>query len=31
MSQILNFVALDLGAESGRAMLAAFDGQALRL
>jgi len=31
MSQTLNFVALDLGAESGRAMLAAFDGRTLRL
>ena len=31
MSQTLNFVALDLGAESGRAMLASFDGRTLRL
>ncbi|MBF8284962.1 MAG: pentulose/hexulose kinase [Anaerolineales bacterium] len=31
MSQTLNFVALDLGAESGRAMLAGFDGRTLRL
>ncbi len=31
MSQTLNFAAIDLGAESGRAMLAAFDGRTLRL
>ena len=31
MSQTLNFAAIDLGAESGRAMLAAFDGQTIRL
>ena len=31
MSQTLNFAAIDLGAESGRATWAAFDGRTLRL
>ncbi|MBM4424610.1 MAG: rhamnulokinase [Chloroflexi bacterium] len=31
MSQSLHLAAIDLGAESGRVMLAAFDGRALRL
>ena len=31
MSQAMNFAAIDIGAESGRATLAAFDGRTLRL